>query len=153
MARALQIASVVFFVIGVFVAYQSWQLRYFTRLGPGPGFFGVWLGGLMAVLAVILFLQNTLPRWRPGEPLALLPPAEVRVRWLGTVVALAVVVVALPLVGFRVTVFALSLFLLAYVGRQSWPLSLGVSLVASIGVFYIFTNLLSVVLPTGVGGI
>jgi hypothetical protein len=28
-----------------------------------------------------------------------------------------------------------------------------VSLVASIGVFYVFTNLLSVVLPTGVGGV
>ena len=153
MARGYQIASVVFLLLGLFVVYQSAQLRFFSRLGPGPGFFGVWLGGLMAVLAVVLFLQNTLPRWRTDEPLELLPPAEVRPRLLATIASLAIVVVVLPFLGFRLTILGLSLFLLAFVGRQSWPVSVAVSLAASIGVYYIFTNLLGVVLPTGVGGI
>ena len=153
MARGYQVASVVFLLLGLFVVWQSSQLRYFSRLGPGPGFFGVWLGGLMALLAVIMLVRNTLPRWRTDETLDLLPPAEVRVRLLATVASLGVVVVALPFLGFRLTILGLSLFLLAFVGRQSWPVSVAVSLVASIGVYYIFTNLLGVVLPTGVGGV
>ena len=153
MARAHQVAGVVFLLLGLFIVYQSAQLLYFSRLGPGPGFFGVWLGGLMALLALVFLVQNTLPRWRSDQPLALLPPAEVRLRLALTVVSLAVVVILLPILGFRVTMFLLSLFLLAFVGRQSWPVSLAVSLVASVGVYYAFTNLLGVVLPTGVGGI
>ena len=153
MARAYQVVSIVFLLLGLFVLYQSAQLRFFTRLGPGPGFFGVWLGGLLALLAVILFLQNTLPRWRPTEPLELLPPPEARPPLALTVATLPITVLLLPLLGFRLTVLALCLFLLVVVGRQPWWLSAVVGLLASFGVFYVFTSLLGVVLPTGMLGI
>ena len=153
MARAYQIVSVAFLLIGLFVLYESFQLRFFTRLGPGPGFFGVWLGGLLAVLSVILFIQNTLPRWRPTEGIELLPPPEVRPRLAMTVASLPVTVLLLPLLGFRLTVLALSLFLLIAVGRQPWWLSAVVAFLASFGVFYVFVTLLGVLLPTGMLGV
>lgn len=153
MARAYQVVSIVFFLLGLFVAFQSYQLRFFTRLGPGPGFFGVWLGGLLAVLAVILFLQNTLPRSRPTEPLVMLPPREVRPRWLMTVATLPATVLLLPLAGFRLTILGLCLFLLVAVGRQPWWVAGVVGLAASFGVFYVFTRWLGVLLPTGAIGV
>jgi putative tricarboxylic transport membrane protein len=153
MARAYQVVSIGFLLLGLFVVWQSSQLRYASRGTPGPGFFGIWLGGLMAVLAVIFLLQSTVPRWRPSGPIELLPEGERRLPLLLTVAALAVTIVALPLLGFRLTAFALSMFLLMIVGRQSWGLSLAVSAVASVGVYYVFTALLGVILPTGVGGL
>jgi putative tricarboxylic transport membrane protein len=153
MARAYQVVSVLFLVMGVFVLYQSLQLRYSSRGIPGPGFFGVWLGGLTAVLAVIFLLQNSLPRWRPSGSLELLPSGELRRPLLLTIAALVATVIALPILGFRLTIFGLSLFLLSYVGRQPLALSLVVSAVASVGVYYLFTALLGVILPTGLGRI
>ena len=153
MARAYQVVSVAFLLLGLFVLYESIQLRFFTRLGPGPGFFGVWLGGLLAALAVILLVQNTLPRWRPTEPLELLPPREVRPRLAMTVASLPITVLLLPLLGFRLTVLALCLFLLVVVGRQPWWLAAVVALLASFGVFYVFVTWLGVLLPTGVLGV
>ena len=153
MARAYQVTAVVFFCLGLFVLYQSFQLRYFTRLGPGPGFFGVWLGGLLAVLALIFFLHNTLPRWRPAEQLQLLPPASARFGLAVTVASLALTVPLLPVLGFRLTVLGLTLVLLKVVGRQPWALSVVIALLASFGVFYVFTNLLGVLLAVGVLGI
>ncbi|MDP8923271.1 MAG: tripartite tricarboxylate transporter TctB family protein [Chloroflexota bacterium] len=152
MARAHQIASVVFFLLGIFVLYESVQLRYFTRLGPGPGFFGVWLGGLLAAFAVIFFVQNTLPRWRTDEPLHVLPPRPVRPAIALTILALILTLVLLPVLGFRLTILPLAFILLLVVGRESWPTATVVSLVASFGVYYVFTNLLGVVLPTGIVG-
>jgi putative tricarboxylic transport membrane protein len=153
MARAYQVVSVGFLLLGLFVLWQSIQLRYFSRLGPGPGFFGVWLGGLVAVLAVILLVQNTLPRWRPTEPLEVLPPREARAPLAMTVASLPATVLLLPLLGFRLTALGLCLFLLLAVGRQPWWLSGVVALACSFGVHYVFTALLGVVLPTGAIGI
>ena len=153
MARAYQIVSVAFLLIGLFVLYESFQLRFFTRLGPGPGFFGVWLGGLLAVLSVILFIQNTLPRWRPTEGIELLPPREVRPRLAMTVATLPITVLLLPLLGFRLTVLPLCLFLLVVVGRQPWWLAAVVALLASFGIYHVFVTWLGVVLPTGALGV
>jgi len=153
MARAYQVVSLVFLVLGLFVLYQSALLRFFSRLGPGPGFFGVWLGGLLAVLAVILFVQNTLPRWRPTEPIEVLPPPEVRSRLALTIATLPVTVLLLPLLGFRLTVLGLCLLLLVVVGRQPWWVAAAVGLPSSFGIYYLFTTWLGVVLPVGAIGV
>lgn len=153
MARAYQVVSVLFLLLGLFVLYQSMQLRYATGLGPGPGFFGVWLGGLMVVLAVVFFVQNTLPRSRPDEPIDLLPSALGKFRLAVTVGLLVLTVVILPVLGFRLTIFGLALILLTVVGRLPWWEAILVALVAGFGTFYVF-SLLGVFLPKGVlGGI
>ena len=152
MARAYQVVSVLFLLLGLFVLYESLQLRYFTMLGPGPGFFGVWLGGLMAVLAVVFFVQNTHPRWRRDEQLAFPPPPLAQFRLAVTVGLLALTVVLLPALGFRLTILGLALLLLTVVGRQSWLVAIVVSLAVSFGTFYVF-DLLGIFLPRGPRGI
>lgn len=153
MARAYQVVGLLFLALGLFVLYYSWtQLRFFTRLGPGSGFFGVWLGGLLSVLAVLFIVRNTLPRWRPDGPLELLPPGEARMPVLVTVACLVLTVGLLPLIGFRLTVLGLSMVLLLVVGRQPLWVAGVVSVLCSVGIYYVFTNLLGVVLPSGIGG-
>ena len=70
-----------------------------------------------------------------------------------TVATLPITVLLLPLLGFRLTVLALSLFLLVVVGRQPWWLAAVVAFLASFGVFYVFVTWLQVLLPTGVLGV
>lgn len=152
MARAYQGVSVLFLLLGLFVLRESLQLRYFTRLGPGSGFFGVWLGGLMVALAVILFVQNTHPRWRREERLDFPPPRLAQFRIAVTIALLALTVVLLPALGFRLTVLGLALLLLIVVGRQRWFIAIVMSLAVSFGTFYVF-DLLGIFLPTGPRGI
>ncbi len=152
MARAYQVVSVLFLLLGLFVLYESLQLRYFTMLGPGSGFFGVWLGSLMAALAVLFFVRNSVPQWRRDEPIDLIPGSLAGFRLAVTLALLALTVVLLPILGFRLTVLGLALILLTVVGRQRWWVAVLVSLAASFGTYYVF-SLLSVFLPTGPNGI
>ena len=56
MRRPYQIAGTIFLFFAAFIAYESLKLRYYTPLGPGPGFFSFWLGVLLFVLSLCSFL-------------------------------------------------------------------------------------------------
>ncbi len=77
-----------------------------------------------------------------------------RGRQLVTVfVALVVACLLVPLLGFLVSFFLLSLFISAVVERRRWVPSLIVSLVAVAAVYGVFVGFLGVPLPTGLIGI
>ena len=69
-----------------------------------------------------------------------------------TVGLLALTVVLLPSLGFRLTILSLALLLLLVVGRQHWLVAIVMSLAVSFGTFYVF-DLLGIFLPTGPRGI
>ncbi len=77
-----------------------------------------------------------------------------RGRQLVTVfVALVVACLLVPLLGFLVSFFVLSLFISAVVERRAWLPSLIVSFVAVAAVYGVFIGFLGVPLPTGLLGI
>ncbi|MBP1780116.1 MAG: hypothetical protein H6Q86_6127, partial [candidate division NC10 bacterium] len=54
MSTVDRIAWSVLCAFGVFVIYESLQIKYYgSDFGPGPGFFSFWLGVLVVVLSVI----------------------------------------------------------------------------------------------------
>ena len=65
MKRPYQLTALMLFFLSGFIAYESLQLKYYTTLGPGPGFFPLWLSLALAVLAVAMFYQAT---FRDSEP-------------------------------------------------------------------------------------
>jgi Tripartite tricarboxylate transporter TctB family len=67
--------------------------------------------------------------------------------------ALVVACLLVPLLGFLVSFFVLSLFISAIVERRGWIPSLIVSFVAVAAVYGIFVGFLDVPLPTGLLGI
>lgn len=149
MARAYQYTSLILLLFGVYVVYASLQLRYFTHLGPGSGFFGVWLGGLLVIFSSMFFLQNTMSRWRPRASLELLPPAHARLNVLVTLLMLCAIVVFLPLLGYQVSMLVFVFVILTVVGRQSMWVAIVMSVAASFGVYHVFTKILGVMLPVG----
>jgi hypothetical protein len=80
--------------------------------------------------------------------------AQTRSRQLVVVfVALVLALLLIPLLGFLVSFFVLSLFISAVVERRAWLPSAVISLAAVLVVYAVFVLFLSVPLPTGLIGI
>ena len=137
--------------LAAFIAHEALHLRYYTPLGPGPGFFSFWLALILAALGTLLVLQATL---RPVEPM----PDDFfsdRVGYLrigAVVLALVATIYLLEPVGFSLTMFAVCAFLLYALGRQGVLVTLLVSLSCSFGAYYVFDHWLMVPLPRGLLG-
>ncbi len=135
--------------LAAFIAYEALQLRYYTPLGPGPGFFSFWLALILGALGAVMVVQATL---RPVEPM----PDDFfsdRVGYLrigAVVLALVGTIYLLEPLGFSLTMFAVCAFLLYALGRQGVVVTLLVSLSCSFGAYYVFNYWLMVPLPRGV---
>lgn len=131
----LVFASVIF--------YQALSLDYSTPLGPGPGFFPRWLGGLLAILAVayiwdsmkneVITISEMLPE---GKALG-----NIAATLLGMVLFLAVVTYT----GF-VAAGTMLLFIM-FVREYKWYTAFGVSFGISLLLLIVFQSILGVSLP------
>jgi putative tricarboxylic transport membrane protein len=148
MRKFHQIAAAVIVPAAVFFGYQASKLVYYTPIGPGPGFFPVWLCGLLALLGTVLFAQATFgsPEKRPADFFA------ERAGYADIGASLAAVLAAaalLEIAGFGPAMFVFYVALLLRFGRRK-PVEIVVLAAAgSFGVEYVFSQLLSQPLPAG----
>lgn len=150
MTRIYQIASAIFLLLGAVVVYLSLDLSYGADYGPGPGFFSFWLGILLIGISVADII-NTSRRLREPLPHGFMPSREGLWRIFSIVGALGAVIFLIKPLGFNLTIFLFSVFLLRSTGKQSWWTTIAISLVGSFGTFYLFRQL-NVFLPTGFFG-
>jgi putative tricarboxylic transport membrane protein len=148
MKRPYQVTALVLLALSCAIAYEALQLKYYTRLGPGPGFFPFWLSVCLAVLATVMFCQAT---FRPAEPR---PPDfyDTRLGYLRAgcmCIAWTWAALMLERLGYRLTMLVFFPFLLLTLGRVKWYTIAAVTLLGSIGTFYLFTIKLSAPLPVG----
>jgi putative tricarboxylic transport membrane protein len=152
MRRVYVITGLSFLLLAAFLGYHAFALRYYTPLGPGPGFFPLWLCGLLGLLALVVIAQAVFarPEALPDDFFA----SKAGYRRIATVlVGLLAVALLMPTLGFRLTMFAFYIALLTLLGRRHPLETLALSLVGSFGVFYLFTEFLSQPLPVGKFGI
>ncbi len=156
MKRPYQITAVVFILFSAFIAREALELKYYTSLGPGPGFFPFWLATIMIALSGFMFFHAT---WGRSDPM----PADFFASKIGYLKALAVcgavifVVFAMEDLGFKITMAAFFVWLLATLGRLKgivgWVAMALVVAGGSWGAFYVFNDMLKVPLPLGNFGI
>ena len=152
MSRPYQITAAVGILFAAFVAYGSVRLKFYTAMGPGPGFFPLWLSILFGVLAVFMFCQATFGRSDP-MPADFFATRTGYVRIGAILVSLIGTVVLLNPLGFRLTSLAFYLFLLNILSRHHVIVSVLAALVGSFGVYHVFANILMIPLPVGILGI
>ena len=152
MRRGWQLAAGLLFVICVIWGWQSVQLSLLDRLGPGPGFFPFWLSLIGAVLSAVVFGQVTLTQ-AVGEGVALIPRGDAAWRVLAIVLALVVVATLMEWLGFRIAMLVFIAGLLIALGERGWWALAAFAVIGSFGVYYVFNNLLDVILPVGVLGL
>ncbi len=151
MRRAYQITGTLFLLLAAFVAVESLKLRYYTPLGPGPGFFSFWLALIFGGLAIIMLIQATFGQAEP-MPEDFFTDRIGYLRMGAVVLALVVTVYLFEPLGFCLTMFIVCVFLLYALGRQGIIITLLVSLASSFGTYYAFDHWLKVPLPRGILG-
>ncbi|HJY77530.1 MAG TPA: tripartite tricarboxylate transporter TctB family protein [Burkholderiales bacterium] len=123
----------------IIVRASGWD--YMGPDGPGAGFFPLWYGIAMLVLAAALVASSLLR----GEP--------ERVNWRGAgrafavSAALAGSVLLFKLAGFVIGFAALAFFVVAVMYRKPWPLAAAVAAGLAGGFYLVFPLLLGVNLP------
>jgi putative tricarboxylic transport membrane protein len=148
MKRPYQLTALVLFVLSCAIAYEALQLQYYTRLGPGPGFFPLWLSVCLAALSIAMFHQTT---FKTAEP----RPAgffDSRIGYLRAgcmCVAWVWAALMLERLGYRLTMLVFFPFLLLSLGRVKWYTIAAVTFLGSVVIFYVFTIKLSAALPIG----
>ena len=131
---------------GAFVTWQGWLLELGTLREPGSGFVFFWLGLLIAAFALSIMLKGV-----KGEG-PLLSDLWRDARWPKVLMVVAVLVAYAFLferLGFVVCSLGLLLFLMTVVDPVPLRLSVPISAVASIGVWYVLEKVLLVQLPKG----
>jgi hypothetical protein len=148
MKRYYQMTGLLVLLFSAFVMVIALDLKYYTTSGPGPGFFGVWLGGLMGFLGAAVFFQATF-RSSPPLPRDFYPARSGYFRIAAVIIALILVVMLMQPLGFSLVMAAFYLFLMLSLGQRNPFILVLVSLGGSFGVRHLFSNFLSIPLPAG----
>lgn len=152
MKRGWIVASIAFLALFCMTIWQSVALPLLDELGPGPGFFPLWLAGIGAALSALLIAETA---WAPAESPeeTLVPDRAATFRVLSVVVMLGVGALLLDWLGWRLTALIVTGTLLPALGARS-PIAVALFvLAASFGVFHVFYYWLKVPLPIGTFGI
>jgi putative tricarboxylic transport membrane protein len=145
MQRFQQIAATCFIALSGYVVVASIGMEYYTKLGPGPGFFPFWLGLIMGGLSIIWLIQLFMQSGKSKE-VTFLPEKKGVLQILLILSALSATAV-MDVIGFQLTMFLFVVFLLRVLGRSSLWTTLIIALVSSVGVFHLFGRYLDVQLP------
>ncbi|MBD3625514.1 MAG: tripartite tricarboxylate transporter TctB family protein [Rhodobacteraceae bacterium] len=145
-----------FLVVGLGLVVMGSDLEYSDRFGPGPGFFPIWIGALLAGLSGAS-LAATFRRKAPSpeeaedtSPTALTPYFEEPGAWArvcGMLAALALVGALMEILGFRITIFVFALLAPAIIGRQPVFRIVLMALLCGFFVAYAFGAWLGIQLP------
>ncbi len=140
MRRCYQLTSLGFLAFGAFIIFQGSRLKYYTDIGPGPGFYPVWVGGLIVLLALIWLGEVS---FRPVEPMPddFIPRRDRAWHVLAIVAVLILYTAVVKLFGFRLTTLALLLFLLRGLGRVGIMWTAIITSAGSWGIYYAFREL------------
>ena len=153
MKRAWQIACIAFLALSIFMIVLSFEYPYHDKLGPGPGFFPVWLSVITGALSLALFFQTTWGKSATDATAGHFPERQGFVRIMVIMVALVACLALLDPLGFRISLFLFLLFLPFGLGMRNWWVILIFAVAGSFGIFHVFYYWLKVPLPMGVFGI
>jgi putative tricarboxylic transport membrane protein len=140
------IAGACLAAFGIYVISVASKLPYVSEVGPGPGFFPLWLGiGLMIFASCLMFSSFSAftkespshsPTWEAGRALA---------GWVGLMVAIAL----FGWIGFSASFVILTVFLIVALDRRPFLLSVGVGIGLAVAFHLLFVMALDVSLPAG----
>lgn len=93
--------TVAMLALGIYIVVTSWQLGLYEDGVPGPGFFPIIAGTLMAVLAAALLLRDLVRKKRLDGEVNILVAASI----LGATAAVIGFVYVAPFIGMSVAAF------------------------------------------------
>jgi putative tricarboxylic transport membrane protein len=146
MRRADQITGIITLIFSVAVMEGGRRMPPSNTFGPGAGFLPFWLGVILALLSILLFVNAR----RQADGTADRSPFPNKKSMLSialTTGSLAAYNFLIEPLGFLVSTVLLSAFLLGVVERERWHVTALVAVANAIGLYIIFQVLLGVGLP------
>lgn len=137
-------------VFGAYVITVAVKLPYLAEVGPGPGFFPLWIGIGMIVFAATLIFASLVPSLKiaKGQSRPWTSGGKVLAGWAAMMLAIAL----LGRIGFGVSFVALTIFLLVALDRRPPGVAVGVGLGLAVVFHLLFVVALDVPLPQGFWG-
>jgi putative tricarboxylic transport membrane protein len=144
------IAGACLAAFGIYVISVASKLPYVSEVGPGSGFFPLWLGiGLVLLASGLMFAsfassgnraKNESQSWKTS--------ARALAGWLAMMVAIAL----LGRIGFALSFVILTMFLIVALDRRSATLAVAVGIGLAVAFYLIFVIALDVSLPVSPWG-
>ncbi|HEX5019545.1 MAG TPA: tripartite tricarboxylate transporter TctB family protein [Candidatus Binatia bacterium] len=143
-------AGIVLAGFGLYVISVAVRLPYVSDVGPGPGFFPLWLGiGLVLFASTLIFTSITSLRQGPTKETE---TWRLMARSLSGWLALMIAIALLGSIGFVASFIILTIFLTVALERRPALLALGVGVGLAVAFHLIFVVALDVSLPKAVWG-
>ena len=136
-------AGIITLLYAITIFQQSLSLDYSTRLGPGPGFFPLWLSGILIVLTLCYIVDSI--RNDVVKVSEILPGGKASQNIISTVAALILFPIVVPYLGFVISATILQFIM--FVRDFKWYTALGISVFVSVVLLVAFQSLLGVSLP------
>jgi putative tricarboxylic transport membrane protein len=152
MKKAEMITGVFLLLLSGAVIWGALQMPPSASFGPGAGFLPFWLGVLLAVLATILFVSAWRRPATEKDTKSIFPGKQALLTVSLVMGGLAGYILLIEVLGYLVNTFLFVFFLMKAVQREKWPLTLGVSVGTTVGLFLIFQVLLRITLPSNMFG-
>jgi putative tricarboxylic transport membrane protein len=148
--RADQLAGLALLLFGVcYAGAAAIQYPYWSSTGPGSGFFPIWLGAIMAVLALLLLARAARSRDAGGS---WLPRGHGLTRLATVVAATALFVAVLRTLGMMLATALFLTGILRFVEGYRWSAALGIAVATALVNYLVFAYWLQVPFPTGLIG-
>lgn len=148
LGRAAELAfSILWIVMGIGVWYDTHNLEYIARFGPGPGFLPFWLAvGFVGFGGVLLVRTWIAPRTASELKL---PVREQGRQMLFVIGSLVIFTFFAEKIGFLLGLGLMAFVLLLFVERKSWWIALLYSVLITFGLWLLFEKALTLRLPPG----
>ena len=147
MRNADRVTAVILFVVSIaFAAGALKSYQWWGPGGPGSAFLPFWLGLVMALLAIGMFVKTL----KKDYPVADWWPTGQGLKDMLVVLAATVVFIALfNFLGMVIGTALFLLFLCWYLGRHRWWVTIGVAFSAAFFNWLVFVHWLRVPFPEG----
>ena len=141
------VAAGLLIALGILIVRSAARWVYITPDGPGPGFFPLWTGWAIIVLATVVALRHIYQvfRQQPVGRINWRGSARVLAGWAG----LAVSIGLLKPLGFTLSFLLLVFFLVMVIFGRSFVAALSVGVGSALCFWLLFVKLLQVQLPAG----
>jgi putative tricarboxylic transport membrane protein len=130
---------------GIYVISVAARLPYVSDVGPGPGFFPLWLGIGIVLFASGLMYGTFAPAASVGDGKS--PSWPTIMRSLAGWAAMMLAIALLGAIGFALSFISLTLFLIVALDGRPLSLAVGVAVGLALVFHFVFVIALDVSLP------
>jgi len=143
------VSGVLCFFIGLAFVVGGVRMGLGPLQAPGAGFFPTVIGGILSALSLALLTATALGKKRAIKTQRFWKETNSWVKVSLVVLSLIFYMAFLEILGFIATTIVFILFLLRFVGKKSWWISLTMAVLVSLGSYALFKMALGVYLPRG----